>query len=41
MDIEIDIAIDTILTQLEELLDSAEKIRLLSEPLASVDPTIK
>lgn len=41
MEIEIDIVIDTILTQIEELLECAEKIKMLSAPLTSIDPTIK
>jgi len=41
MEIEIDFSMDTLLTKIEELLECAEKIRLLSEPLTSIDPTIK
>ena len=41
MDIEIDIAIDTILTQIEAMLECAEKIKMLSAPLTSIDPTLK
>lgn len=41
MDVELNITIETILTQIDELLKCAEKIRTLSEPLPSIDPTIQ
>ena len=41
MEIEIDFSMDTILTQIEELLECAEKIKMLSEPLTPIDSTLK
>ena len=41
MDIELEISFEMLQTQIEELLACAEKIKLLSEPLTSIDSTIK